>query len=234
MYDFKSNVRYSETGEDGRLTIGSAINYMQDCTTFHSSSIDLGVEKLIGMNRAWILNAWHIIVDDLPKFNTEIIVSTWAESFKSFMGYRNFTIHSADGTSYMKANSLWVYVDMRTGKPVKPTIDEIAPYGEGEKLDLGEFGRKVKLPEDMVELEPVAIRKDQIDTNSHVNNCEYVKMALEYIPDDVKVKEIDVEYRNPSFYGMKLVPRVKREDSYIYVSLSDESGKLCSALRFKF
>ena len=34
MYQFESRIRYSETGEDGCLTLTGMINYLQDCTIF--------------------------------------------------------------------------------------------------------------------------------------------------------------------------------------------------------
>ena len=36
MYQFDSRVRYSETGENGELTLTGMINYLQDCSTFQS------------------------------------------------------------------------------------------------------------------------------------------------------------------------------------------------------
>ena len=232
MYGFNSRVRDSEIGKDGKLTISSAINYMQDCTTFHSESIGLGLERLKEIKRAWILNAWHIVIYDLPGFNSEIITKTWASEFRAFMGARNFEICSPEGVPYVRADSLWVFIDTETGKPVKPTAGDIELYTVEPPLDLGKFERKVRLPEDLEQSEPVAVEKSQIDTNGHVNNCEYVKMALEYVPDGRKIRDIHVEYRNPSYYGMKLIPKIKADDENVYVSFSDEKGTLCSALRF--
>ena len=34
MYQFESRIRYSETGEDGCLTLTGMINYLQDCSIF--------------------------------------------------------------------------------------------------------------------------------------------------------------------------------------------------------
>ena len=34
MYSFKSRVRYSEVGEDKKLSLNGIINYFQDCSTF--------------------------------------------------------------------------------------------------------------------------------------------------------------------------------------------------------
>ena len=42
-YSFNSRVRYSETGENGKLT---HLNYFQDCCTFHAESVGLGGDVL--------------------------------------------------------------------------------------------------------------------------------------------------------------------------------------------
>lgn len=45
-YSFDSRVRYSEIGEDRHLTLNGIINYFQDCSTFHSESLGVGMDFL--------------------------------------------------------------------------------------------------------------------------------------------------------------------------------------------
>ena len=45
-YSFYSRVRYSEVGEDERMTLNGIVNYFQDCSTFHSEVIGLGLRAL--------------------------------------------------------------------------------------------------------------------------------------------------------------------------------------------
>ena len=42
MYTFDSRVRYSETAEDGRISLNAIIDYMQDCTNFQSEDLGVG------------------------------------------------------------------------------------------------------------------------------------------------------------------------------------------------
>lgn len=44
MYTFDSRVRYSEVGEDARITVNAIIDYMQDCTNFQSEDLGVGLE----------------------------------------------------------------------------------------------------------------------------------------------------------------------------------------------
>ena len=43
MYTFDSRVRYSETDVNGTLSVTAAVNYFQDCSTFQSEDLGVGV-----------------------------------------------------------------------------------------------------------------------------------------------------------------------------------------------
>ncbi|MCI7263363.1 MAG: thioesterase, partial [Clostridiaceae bacterium] len=92
MYTFESRVRYSETDEYGRLTVNGIMNYLQDCSTFQSEDLGLGIRYLEEKKKAWWLNSWQIVIDRQPRFAERIRISTWPHGFKGIYGYRNFTI----------------------------------------------------------------------------------------------------------------------------------------------
>lgn len=46
MYDFKSRVRYSEVNSERQLTAPALIDYLQNCRTFQSEDMNIGVEYL--------------------------------------------------------------------------------------------------------------------------------------------------------------------------------------------
>ena len=109
-YSFNSRVRYSETGENGKLTLPGGLNYFQDCCTFHAESVGLGGDVLKARDRAWVLSSWQVIVDEYPAMGTEIRITTAPYDFKGFMGMRNFTIETMDGKKLAWANSNWTSV----------------------------------------------------------------------------------------------------------------------------
>jgi len=43
MYTFESRVRYSEMDEFGKLSVTGIMNYLQDCSTFQSEDLKLGL-----------------------------------------------------------------------------------------------------------------------------------------------------------------------------------------------
>ena len=122
-YSFNSRVRYSETGEDGRLTLPGVLNYFQDCCTFHAESVGLGGDVLKARDRAWVLSSWQVIVDEYPVMGTEIKITTAAYEFKGFMGMRNFIIETTDGKRLAWANSNWTHLVISTGLPARLPSD---------------------------------------------------------------------------------------------------------------
>ena len=136
MYSFDSRVRYSEVDEDRKLSLTGVINYMQDCSTFQSEDLNMGIDYLTEKHRAWLLSSWQIIVDRYPKLGERIVVSTWPYAFKGIYGYRNFTIQDPEGNYLVRANSNWFFFDTESGCPVRVGEEDVAAYGIGQEEKL--------------------------------------------------------------------------------------------------
>lgn len=76
MYEFQDRVRYSETDEDGDMKVVAMVNYLQDCSTFHSTDVGLTVERLRALQRAWLLSYWDIYIERLPRLCERLVIGT--------------------------------------------------------------------------------------------------------------------------------------------------------------
>ncbi len=224
MYSFDSRIRYSEVDEDKKLSVSGIINYFQDCSTFQSEDIGLGFDFLESHNRAWVLNAWQIVIKEIPRFGEKVTIGTWPYGFQSFIGYRNFVLLNERQERLAYANSVWAYLDTATGKFAKAGGYELERYKLEEKLDMDYADRKIKLADGGVSTAPIIVTEHQIDTNHHMNNQEYVKLAL----DLVEVKsphQIRVEYKKSALLGDTIYPRILMDGGEKTVVLADEEGK---------
>ena len=225
MYSFKSKVRYSETGADSRLTLWSLMDYFQDCSTFHSKEVDLSVEHEIENKRAWVVSYWQIEIDRYPLLYENIETGTFPTSFKGACGNRNFFIKDEEGKYVARAKSVWAYVDAKSGRPIRIPDEEAKRYGTDSLFELEDLGRKIKGGINLEPKEPFKVRKEYIDVNKHVNNCRYVEMAAEYIPEDLIVKKLRVCYIKSALYGDTIYPYVSKEEDRTVIELSDENKK---------
>lgn len=233
IYQFDSRVRYSEVDERQNLTLNGVINYFQDCSTFQSEEIGLGIQRLARERRAWLLSSWQIIIGRLPKFGEKITVQTWAYGFKAFYGDRNFALLDADGNRIVSANSLWVFVDTVSGKPTKIGQEQLDGYTMEKRLDMDYAPRKIALPEGMAEMERFPVLRHQLDTNHHVNNGQYIQMAHEFLPEGFRLYQMRAEYKKAAVLGDIIVPMVCVEKGSCTVSLCSEEKKPYAVVEFK-
>ena len=232
MYKMKNQIRYSECGPDNQLKLPAIINYFQDCSSEHSERLGMGVDYLKEHKRAWVLNSWQVEIYRYPAMSECVEVSTWANGCKGVFGPRSFCMKTVEGEMLAGANTLWVYIDTETGKPVKPTAEEIAAYGEEPPLPMEKVSRKIILPEDAGEVDTFSVRKYHIDTNHHVNNSKYIELAAEAIPEDFRVEKLQVEYRKAAVYGDKIVLKCAMEEGRVIVGLCDEEGSPYAIVMF--
>lgn len=226
MYSFDSRVRYSEVDESQQLSVTGIINYLQDCSTFQSEDLELGIDYLRKHHRAWWLSSWQIVIERAPKLGEEIVISTWPYDFKGIYGYRNFTIQGRQGEYLVKANSVWFFFDTEAGRPVRVGEEDVRGYGTAgdAKLDMEYAPRRIALPSEYEEAPVIAVGRHHIDTNHHVNNAQYVEIAREVLPEGIKICELRVEYKKAAVLGDMMHPRVSREDNCFTVALCDGEG----------
>ena len=211
-YTFDSRVRYSEIDEDGRLSVTGLIDYFQDTATFQSEDYGIGLEYMAPMHLAWILSSWQIIIDRMPVLNEKIASTTWAYGFDKFYGYRNFTLTGKDGGVCARANSVWVMMDMKRQRPAR--VDELMleRYGTEAPLDMVYAPRKIELPGGGESKESFVITPSHLDTNHHVNNGKYVELAMGYLPPDLTIRQLRVEYKKQAHLGDVITPVVVLEN----------------------
>jgi len=224
MYTFDSRIRYSECDSKGQLSLEGLINYFQDASTFHSEDLGLGIEYLDKEKQVWVLCSWQIVVERYPEMGERVVVGTFPYDFKGCFGSRNFFLKDEKGRYIAKANSLWTLLDLENQRPMKPTPIMLERYVLEEKLEMEYAPRKIDVPEGGVQQEPIVVHRNHLDTNHHVNNGQYVRMAMEYLPENFRIGELRAEYKKQALLGDVIYPRVIMEENMCVVSLCDETG----------
>ena len=231
-YSFGGRVRYSEIGENGLLTLPGILNYFQDCTIFHSEDIGLGVGVLEERKRCWVLSAWQVIVNRYPDLSEKIKISTWPYGFRGFMGMRNFTMDSEEGERLAYANTYWSFINSETGLPEKLTERDISGYKNEKKLDMDYAPRKISLPSGFETAEPFSVQKHHLDTNHHVNNTQYIQMAMDYVSEGFCIRQMRAEYKQQARLNDVIIPQKSVGQDKITVLLNNEKSEAYAVVEF--
>lgn len=240
MYKFSSRIRYSEVDSKGILSLESLLDYFQDCSTFHSEDVGVGLGYLKERHLAWVLSAWQIVVDRYPRLCEEVRIGTAPYDFKGFFGYRNFLMETEDGERLACANTLWTLMDMEKMCPARLTKELTEAYRIEDRLPMDYAPRKIALPmEGGVGKEPLEVARRHLDTNNHVNNGQYIRMAKEYLSAeymerDMFLRQMRAEYKRQAHLGDKIYPVVYEKGEIAAVSLNDREGQPYCIVEFEF
>ena len=227
MYSFDTRVGFSHTDTNRKMTLNSMIDAFQDCSCFQAEQMGIGFEYLEPKNLVWILNAWQLEIKKYPLFYDKIKVATYPYDFKGFLGYRNFFIENEKGERIVTANSIWTLMDWEKKCPTRMPQELKDAYVLEEPISMDYQSRKIKLPSSeeavITKNESLEIKKSHLDSNQHVNNGQYIRIALENLEPGFSCKKLRAEYRKQALLGDIIVPVIYKKQHEYTIALCDES-----------
>ena len=221
MYSLKYQVTTSTCDSEGRLKLYSALQMMQDCSEFWIDS-EPGVKQYFAeQNMAQLLATRQVEVIRVPRYKEELTVTSTVYGMKPMFGFRNTFIYDAQGRPCYKTWSMGAFVDKSTGKLKRVNDETIASMTLEPQLEMNYKDRRIILPKTQGEvMEPVKVLRADIDYNRHLNNANYIRMAMELLPEPFVVRGLRVEYRVAAKLGDMLTPTVYKTDAGIIIALS--------------
>ena len=233
MYKMSYKVTTSFCGSDGKMKLYSALQMMQDCSELWMYESEPAVRKFFDDNNmAQLLASRQVEIIREPEFREELTVTTLVYEMKPVYGYRNTFIYDAKGNPCYKTWSMGAFVDKSTGKLKRIDEDAMSTLLLEPKLEMNYKDRHITLPKtDGETLESIKVQRADIDYNKHLNNANYIRMAMELLPEDFKVKEMRVEYRTPAKLYDILTPKMFKTENSIIISMAKD-GNICANIEF--
>ena len=194
---------------------------MQDCSEMWIDS-EPGIKQYFTeQNMAQLLATRQVEIVRVPEYKEELTVTTSVYGMKPMFRFRNTFIYDAEGNPCYKTWSMGAFVDKVAGKLKRVYDATIASMTLEPQLEMNYRDRRIILPKTEGEVQkPIQVLCADIDYNKHLNNANYVRMAMELLPEDFVVSGLRVEYRVAAKRGDLLVPTIYKLDNRIIVSLS--------------
>ena len=232
IYTMETRVGYSACGAGMQTRPADILDYLQDTCTFQAEDLGIGLEYMQTHQTAWVLNSWQADIDRYPVLGEKIRISTWPYDFYGFLGFRNFKIEDEAGNMIVRANSVWVFMNVRKSRPTRIAPEVANTYQAQPRLEMEYMDRKIPDIETGTPKEAFRIPHYFIDTNNHVNNAKYILLAQELLPQDFQPARIRVEYKKPAVYGDIVYPLIFQQPDSWSVKLSGEDGKSYTMMEF--
>ena len=221
MYSLSYKVTTSSCDSEGKLKLYSALQMMQDCSEMWIDSEPGVKDYFLQQNMAQLLATRQVEIIRVPDYKEELTVTTSVYGMKPMFGFRNTFIYDAQGNPCYKTWSMGAFVDKAAGKLKRVDEATIQSMKLEPQLEMNYKDRRIILPKAEGEvLEPIKVLRADIDYNKHLNNANYVRMAMELLPEDFSVRGLRVEYRVAAKFGDGLTPTIYKIADGIIVSLS--------------
>jgi len=221
MYTLDYLVTTSTCDSEGRLKLYSALQMMQDCSEMWIDSEPAARKFFNDNNMTQLLATRQVEVIRVPRFKERLSVTTSIYEVMPMYGFRNTFIRDAQGNPCYRTWSMGAFVDLATGKLARISDDAIASLTLEPKQEMNYRGRRISLPkQDGTVMDPVRVMRADIDYNRHMNNANYVRIAMELLPEGFEVRDMRVEYRIAARLGDLLTPTVYSIEGGYIVSLA--------------
>ncbi len=232
MYSLKYQVTTSTCDSEGRLKLYSALQMMQDCSEMWIDSEPVVKQYFAEQNMAQLLATRQVEIVRVPEFKEELTVTSTVYGMKPMFGFRNTFIYDAEGRPCYKTWSMGAFVDKSAGKLKRVDDTTIASMALEPQLEMGYKDRRIILPKEGGKpLDPIKVLRADIDYNKHMNNANYVRMAMELLPEGFDTKGLRVEYRVAAKLGDDLIPTIYQIEDGFIVSLS-LNKEVCAIMEF--
>ena len=234
MFSIDFTVTTSTCDAQGRLTLFSALQMMQDCSEMWLDSEPVVKHYFRQNAMAQLLASRQVEVVRVPRFKERLTVSTSVYEVKPMFGFRNTFITDEDGKPCYKTWSMGAFVDMHTGRLTRADGQVLQSVTLDQRQPMDYRERRITLPHDGGTTYPgTTVQKADIDYNRHMNNAHYVRHALELLPDDFEVRHLRVEYRIAAKRGDVLVPVMYGLEPGTYIIALLLGGQVATIMEFK-
>ena len=233
MYRLKYKVTTSTCDGEGLLKLYSALQMMQDCSEMWIDSEPQVKQYFAEQNMTQLLASRQVEIIRIPSYKEELTVTTSVYGMKPMYGFRNTFIYDAQGNPCYKTWSMGAFVDKSNGKLKRVDEATIASMNLEPQLEMEYKDRRIILPkEDGERGKSIQVMKADIDYNKHVNNANYIRMAMELLPEGFEVSGLRVEYRLAAKLGDELIPTLYYPSENIVVVALSVEDKVSAIIEF--
>ena len=216
-------VRTYECGPDGRATMASVCNWLQEAASLNAESLAFSKSDFdaAGENISWVLTRLKVRIARFPKWEEKVSILTFPRGGRRIVAYRDFVLTGADGVELGRATSEWMLIDLASRKIVAIPDGVFAAANTVREPVFGEEPF-AKLRWDCKAESPDALafraRRGDIDLNGHVNNVHYVEWLMEGRPEAAgPCHEIDIVFKSETLAGEEVRVESVETEPGVYV-----------------
>ena len=188
-FTMRRTVRLGDVDPQGELRLDSIGRYLQDVAS--DDALGAGLPNALG----WVVRRTLIRVSEPARLGESVELVTFCTGSGRSWAERRTSIRSSGGAA-IDAVSLWVQVDVATGRPARLTDEFFAVYGEAAagRLVSSKLSLPTRPPGDAAVEGSWRFRRADLDQFGHVNNAAQLVVIEERLPAGGRRGTFEIEY----------------------------------------
>ncbi len=228
MYTLPDIVTPSKTDSQGNMKLFSALQLMQDCSVFSFSQPSPFLDWLQANNATPLVSFRQVDVVRVPRLGEKLTCRTFVFDAMGSFGHRNTAVYDEAGNPCYLSWCIGAFVNVETGRLCRMPQEVRDAASFPPRLEMNYLSRKILPPEATETVLPhIPVQRNDIDYNLHVNNAQYIRMAVECLPPDFEPRTLRVDYKKPVLPGAVIEPALRLAGDVAYICLKVDGIPCC-------
>lgn len=161
----------------------------------HLDAVNHGLEVMEELHEAYLLCRNSVRIHRLPRYGEELSALTCTPRYDGLFDVRYYALRDKTGEFIADSCSYWSLFDTKRMHIVRPTqsIDSYMLKAESFKVS-APVPTRLTAPEGMEKIADLKVTHSLIDQYGHINNTRYVDLLRDFLPEDVWISELTMNY----------------------------------------
>ncbi len=218
------------------ISLPLLVQGLLDIATAHANALNVGYQRLLKDNNAWVLSRLSIELSHFPSVNKSYSLTTWVEDLNRHYSERIVEIRDENEAVIGYGRLTWVAINITTRRPadLTPLLDDIVPSRNRCPIERAPRMGAIGTPD---RVSTYQFRYSDIDFNRHVNSTKYIQLILDRWGldhfDHNQVCRFDISYHAEAHFGDVVEVRSKGDDEIQDIEIARD-GAVCTRARIKF
>jgi len=189
-FNRKFRFRFGDCDSRKRASLYSLMKLLSELSGEDYERRGLGYELLAKNGQAMLLSRMRLKFSRLPEHIENVVATTWERGVKGPYFCRDYEVRTEKGELLCSGSSNWFMVDIITREVLRPSMLTVGERQlESRKSDCLEC-EKLRKIESLPILGKRPVYYTDLDGNGHVNNAVYARIAVDFLPDSIRQKEM--------------------------------------------
>ena len=173
--------RLDDYDRGGRLSYEAILQILENVGAHHAARAS---DAVAAGGLAWMLLDWRIAVARRPGLFEPLQLRTWSRGKATALTTdRDFVVTDTAGGELLRAEAKFALVDVQAQKMTRISDELTRAYEPETERVFDCDAPRLHVPAAFDAVQPVVLRRGDIDYNGHVHNTRYVTFALDALPE---------------------------------------------------